>query len=791
MSLPKIILTILFFYCLTSFSQPKNHTISGFIKDSKSKTPIEYASVVLYRLPDTTLLNGVITNHDGAFKLQNVPIGNYLMKINFMGYRQFLSTFEVENSNKQFKDPFLLQQNPNDLEGVEVTSSKMNSTKTTEGYKINLKDSPDAISGSILDVIKQNSMISIDETGNVFLRGNSNVLILLDGMPVNASFLQTISAESLQSIEIITTPDSKNDAEGTAGIINMVSKKEIISGLSGEIALKVAFPFHINGGVQLNFAQPRYNLIFQYHSDYLPEDIQSSIYRELKNSESSVNQIIHNKKIQQIHQMNLLVNYKIDPKTFINLNMNSSIPKIDQTQQITGDELFNTIDNTYHRINEITFKRITFFSTLTLGKIFIKNKQEFSTALSFSRIKGSRPAEYYIDHVLSQKSFGGGAPTNASIQVDYYKPLWKIDKMEMGAKWFYRWNDFNYSFYDYDFFSNNWVFNSIYSNDLQHKEHIISAYLMASDSLSKKLLMKLGARIEYNHSELVQVTIKDTTSYSYISPFPFAMLKYQFNKQNLLVFQLNRRITRPNYPQLNPYINLIDQLTYETGNKNVRPEIVDKVELAYSYTHSKWNLNMNIYSSLTQRFITQVSVITIHNQLALTYVNGNQQWKHGCDLDFTYTPIKWVHIQSGASVFYTKTSGFYNEVNLYTDNLAWKGNLRLTINPWKNGDIQLTGSYLSPTQLPQFSIDEIYYFNLSYSHKLWKNKLLIQLSIVDLFNTQKWVIHSDNHVYKLENISKGETRKVWIGFTYKFNSYKPTKPTKSNGNEEDSGIIRY
>lgn len=141
--------------------------------------------------------------------------------------------------------------------------------------------------------------------------------------------------------------------------------------------------------------------------------------------------------------------------------------------------------------------------------------------------------------------------------------------------------------------------------------------------------------------------------------------------------------------------------------------------------------------------------------------------------------------------FYTKTSGYYYEVNLFTDNLAWKGNLRLTINPWKNGDIQLTGLYLSPTQLPQFSIDEIYYFNLSYSHKLWKNKLLIQLSIVDLFNTQKWVIHSDNQVYKLENISKGETRKFWVGITYKFNSYKPTKPNKSNGNEEDSGIIRY
>lgn len=206
MSMPKIILTILFFFWLTSFSQQTNYSISGIIKDSKSKSPIEYASVVLYHLPDTTLLNGVITNNDGSFKLQNVSKGSYLMKITFMGYHQILFTFEVGKSNKQFQEPFLLQQNPNDLEGVEVTSSKVNRTKTIEGYKINMKDTPDAVSGSILDVIKQNSMIAIDETGNVYLRGNSNLLILLDGMPVNTSFLQTISAESLESLEIITTP---------------------------------------------------------------------------------------------------------------------------------------------------------------------------------------------------------------------------------------------------------------------------------------------------------------------------------------------------------------------------------------------------------------------------------------------------------------------------------------------------------------------------------------------------------------------------------------------------------
>ena len=219
--------------------------------------------------------------------------------------------------------------------------------------------------------------------------------------------------------------------------------------------------------------------------------------------------------------------------------------------------------------------------------------------------------------------------------------------------------------------------------------------------------------------------------------------------------------------------------------------MIDKAEFSYSFVDQRFIFNMNLYSSITQRFITQVSVISNNNQLAITYVNGDKQFKHGSDLDLKIIPNKRFNIQTGLSLFYTQTTGVYNEVDLSSNNLAWKGNVKFNLTPWKKGEFQFAAVYHSPIQLPQFNIEEIYYFNISYTQKLWKDKLLIQLSIIDLLNTQKWVIHSDNLVYSLDNSSKSETRKIWLGITYRFNSYKAPKITIQPTPEEDNGMIKF
>jgi outer membrane receptor protein involved in Fe transport len=311
---------------------------------------------------------------------------------------------------------------------------------------------------------------------------------------------------------------------------------------------------------------------------------------------------------------------------------------------------------------------------------------------------------------------------------------------------------------------------------------------MYSDSLLKKLYYKVGVRLEYNTSDLIQKSINEEIYNHYLFPFPYLLLTRNINKAQSLSLSINRRVTRPTYPQLNPFINVIDQTTYETGNKNLKPEISDKVEINYSLIKEKCQFRSNFYYSSTKDFITQVSLLAPPDNLILTFVNGNRLNKIGSDLDYVYKFNKVFSVNPAISVFYTNSSGYYNEVNLSVNDFAWTGNIKTTIRPDQKTDIQILLNYNSPAALPQFNLSEIYYADIALKRSFLKNKLAISISLNDVFNTRKWIVQSDNNVFRLYNSSKNETRILWIGVTCNINSFK--SKAQNNGTENDNAIIK-
>jgi len=619
----------------------------------------------------------------------------------------------------------------------------------------------------------------------------TNILILIDGVPTTVSTLNSIPASNVENIEIITNPDAKYDAEGTGGIINIVTKRQNISGMSGAATLNYGIYNRVNGGLSLNYSKGIWDIGVNYNGKYEKSDIQSNLTRELYAQNIFVDQEIKSTQINPTHTVAMLLNAKPTKKDIFSLSLKYVCPNLNNTQTITGQQVNDTLPEFYfNRKNDITFSRKTIESTLSYKKIFEKNKNELSFDASFSRTKGSRPAEYYIENELLQKSSGGGAPTNMTIQADYLKSLFKTGKMEFGLKGFSRWNNFNYYFYDLDTNSNQWNLNPAFSNDLEHQEYIYSSYLMYSDSLFKKVYYKIGARVEYNTSELIQKSINDRVYKEYVFPFPYLLIKYNINKTQNVALSVNRRITRPTYPQINPFINVIDQMTYETGNKNLEPEILDKMEFNYSLIKEKFQFKTNIFYSLTKDFITQVSMLSVPDKLILTYVNGDRQNKIGSDFDITYKLNKYISINPGFSIFYTKSTGQYNEIDLSTNNLAWTGNIKTIIEPEKKTEIQLFINYNSPIELPQFNLSEIFYADIAVKRTFFDNKFSVSLTLTDIFNTRNWEINSDNAIYKLNNYSKSETRILWVGLTYNFNSFKGGKAQKNGDNENDGGVIK-
>ncbi len=468
-------LSILLYFLLISnqisFAQANtNYSVSGVLVELDSKEPIEFASVAIYKIPDTVLITGTITNTKGEFILKNLSPGKYIIKSSFVGYQTNSKNIEIFNKSINLSEPIYLESSVLSLNEVQIKATRSEKQINIEKTKINVAQNIASISGNITEILKSQSSVNIDGENNIYIRGNKNILILIDGIPTTVANLNSIPASNVDNIEIITNPDAKYDAEGTGGIINIVTKRQNISGISGATSLNYGIFNKINGGLSLNYSKGIWDIGVNYNGKYEKTDVQSNLTRELYAQNVLVNQNIKSTQINPTHMVAFLLNAKPNNNIF-SFGLKYVSPKFNNIQEITGQQFNDTLPAIlFNRKNDITFSRKTIETTFAYKKIFNKNKNELSFNGSFSRTKGSRPAEYYIENKLLQKSSGGGTPTNMTIQADYLKSLFRTGKMEFGLKAFSRWNSFNYYFYDLNTNSNQWDLKSYFSNNLEHQE---------------------------------------------------------------------------------------------------------------------------------------------------------------------------------------------------------------------------------------------------------------------------------------------------------------------------------
>jgi outer membrane receptor protein involved in Fe transport len=788
----RIICLLVLFYSISIFSFGQTNdvfSVSGTVADSTTNTPIEYASVAIYKINNTTPITGMITNDKGVFVIHNLGKGDYLLKINFMGYKTKSKPFSIRNAPVRLIEPVLLNSSAVSLAEVNVTGKMNEKQVNIEKTRINVSQNISAVSGNVTEVLKSQSSINIDADNNIYLRGNSNILILIDGKPTTVSSLNSIPASNIENIEIVTNPDAKYDAEGTGGIINIITKKSN-TGLNSAITLNYGVNNRINGGISLNYSKGIWDLGLSYNQRYERANITSNLIRQFYEVPTLIEQNIRSRQVNTNHMASMLISARPNNKNIVTFGMNFLTPKLTNNQDILGNQTVGSAPGIFYtRRNEIGWSRKIFESTLSYKKIFEKNKNEISFDAFYSHTKGSRPSDYYINNEYLQKSKAGGAPLNMTFQVDYFKQLYKLGRIETGAKIFSRTNSFTTRFYEKDTLSGDWITNPLLSSDLTHSEYIYSSYLMYSDSLFKKIFYKIGSRVEYNTSDVKQIQTNEEVKYKRLYPFPFLQVKYNINATQNIGLSLTRRVTRPTYPQLMSYIVVIDQMTYETGNKNLVPEIADKIELNHSLIKEKLQIRSNLYYIVTQNYITQISTLPSPQSLIVTYANGDRSDKVGIDLDVTYKIRKSFSVNPGVSVFHVNSTGKYNEIDLSTNNTAWTGNIKTLFKPDAKTEISLLLNYNSPVALPQFRLNRIYYADIGVRRNFFSNKMTMSVTLMDIFNSRKWIIMSDNSVFKLHNDSKTDSRILWLGVTYNFNSFKSVKSQKNEGSESE-GLIK-
>ena len=775
-----ILLTIcLLLISVNLYAQQAKCSVNGRVTDEKNVS-VAYASVAIYK--GTTPISGVITDNEGRFTLKiNQSKEDYQLVIEFIGYTKYSQQIKPDKNNISL-GTITLKEDAIMLEGASVSAKEISQKSSVEHTTINASANLASSKGTAIDILRSASSVSISNN-EISIRGNSNILVLMDGVPTTATDLSTIPAGNIKSIEVITNPDASHDASGTGGIINIVSKKTSIEGLSGIVAANYGFNHFVTANAAISYNKPKASYRFSYNTKYEDDVVNSSLQRKIKSDGYEINQQMQATRYVYNNNIGLGADFRINPRNRLSLDAKCIIPRLNVRQDLCNSIIEDAISSEESRHNDVTWNRENIEGSIAYTHIIKPEVSDISILGSISKIWGHRPSDYYVEGQKTNYSNSGGSPFITALQVDY-KHKFKAGTLAAGAKLTYRRNEIYHKFYELN--GDQEIYSEDLSNDLIHTETVPAAYVMFSYKIGKKFTYKAGLR-----GELSTVTLNsqhNTVDMSKNSFFlaPTLSGTYKLSKEQELSVALSRRVGRPAYPQLNPYMSMVDANTFEQGNMHLNPEQATKLDLSYNLSKGKYNLFVNGYINHTQDFISQITMID-ESRLITTYVNAAYDLKSGIDISFRMNPAKWFNLSFAANTYYSVTDGEFNGAEISNRGLTNNSNITIDFLPWKGGDIQCQYFVTTPQYFPQLTTALTHQMNLGLKQKFMKGKMTASLLLTDVFKTAKWEVSSHNNIFDLTNISTNKSRMLWLGISYNFNSFKQKGVKKA---ENDRSLIK-
>ena len=758
-----VLVTIIF---LLSFlpALGQNSTVGGTVTDD-SGSPMPYVAVMLEK--DGKIIAGSISDDSGKFTVKGTA-GQYTLSAEFIGYEKFARTISLV-PGKNDAGTITLKESVQNIGEVTVVAKADAKKSSVEHTSINAEASMAGSKGSVLDILRTASSVHVTADGDISVRGNSNILVLLDGVPTTMTDLAALPSANVSSVDIITNPDARYDAEGTGGIINIVSKKQTATGLSGMAGANYGFNHYFNGNLALSCNRPKTSWRFNYNTKYEDDVINGYLHRRFVSNGNSTTQLIGSEKTTFNTNIGLGATFRIDKKNTLGTNVKLAIPRLNTVQVFHNTYQAGGTSREENRYSDISWNRENIDAGLNWRHIMTPDASEFTVAANVSKIWGHRPSYYYLEGQPVNKSVSGGSPLNSSVQTDF-KFTGAHGVLETGAKVSFRRNAQNSDFYRYD--AGVWAPDMTYSTDLIHQEYIPAAYVLFTSKAAGQFSYKAGLRAEYSIVTLHSDKDRLDTTDGDLFLAPTLSGTYRISESQSLSLAYSRRIGRPTYPQLNPYMSMIDASTFEQGNMNLKPEKSDNVDLAYSFKADGFSVFADMYLNHTSDYITQVSELTA-DILLMTYINAKSDVRSGLDLSLSVTPARWFDATLSANTFFVDTRGEFESTDI--DNSGWSNNSNLLLNflIGSGTSIQLQYFVSTPQYYPQFTTAFSHYMDIGLKHNF--KTVTVTARLTDVFDTNRWEIHSDNRVFSLDNNSHGKSRMFWLGVSYNFNAFKQQK----------------
>ena len=796
-------------------STVKTGTITGMVFDANLNQPIPYVTVSLITANEKTL-TGTITDENGSFKIDKIPVGTYTMRIQFIGYETYNKQLVVKDSN-DFIDlgKILLKETTTELEGVEVIAEVSSIQQKVDRKVITIGKDLAAV-GTASELMVGIPSVSVDpQSGAISLRGNENVPVMVDGKLSNipaAQLLKQIPSSAIKAIELITNPSAKYNPEGMSGIINIILHKNQLVGFNGSLSSNWSKEINskFNSSLNLNYRNGKFNVFGNYSNNISKNNNHGNINRPNDFSEQlfafSDDRESHIFKVG----MDVYINDKNTVSVFTSQNpANSGTDGTTRTFYDKDPSKNDILLNGAHGDNHSTQYNLNY----TLD--FNKEGSNIELEIDHNTFEDESPVffKYPNDNTKDYKDDNTTNRERTTINLDYVNPLTENSKLELGAE--------TRLFNTLIFFSS--TGESLNSQQMlvpapdtkfDYTRDIYSLYATYGKNF-EKWTYQLGLRAEQvSVSAIANETLTSGTRETTISPFkndytelyPSLFLTYSPTDKNTYQFSYSRRIDRPGINQVNPIKEWSTQLVSSYGNKELLPQLTNSFEINYTRKLKKGTVTGGVFYRLISDEINRALFVdrtdVKSGRLILTHDNFDDTFAYGLEFSTNYRPYTWWSINGSFDLFSQSQEGIAERLRVPTDqatandiirevneveNVAYNFRMYNSFTATKKLSFTAFMFYRGKNKNLQFDVLPMYFVNLGARLSVLKGKGTVNIGFNDVFDTMRF--RFDGRLpYNQVGAFHWESRTVQLGFNYRFGSGKyQAKSRRQRQNDEKSG----
>ena len=798
-----LLITFITFGTLHAFVDPteKPGNIYGSVTDKVLNEPLPYVTVVVKDL-NGEIITGAVTDDAGKFEIHKIPEGKSQVIIQYIGYKVFTTEINITKGNEDiYLGNILLEEDIASLDEVNIVAERSTIEQRLDKKVINVGKDLSTAGPTASDIMNNLPTVSIDQqTGELSMRGNGNVRVMVDGKLSNipvAQLLKQIPSSSIKQIELITNPSAKYNPEGMSGLINIILHKNVNVGFNGIASVGLTYRENakFNAGLDMNYRNGKFNFYANLSNNVSKHENDGLITRSLNNSKEVIHFLDDSKSNLFKVGMDYYLNEKNTISFFTNQNLyegkgdgSSTIFYLDQPS-LNQQQLFyfanENVSSQYNFDYKVNFEKAdhsleleadyNIFSNETIGKY---------------KFRGASPLENFSDNDETDRN-------QLTVNLDYVNPISESIKIEAGAEARLFETTIDYASNGKSYNANGELTDTP-STRFEYVRDIYSLYATFGKTY-EKWSYQLGARVE-NVSVKADTNKVRAFTNDYFQVYPSAFVTYSPSEKNQYQLSYSRRVDRPGLDQVNPIREFSTPLISSFGNINLEPQFTNSIEANYTRNFEVGSFTGGLFYRLVDNEINRAILIDRTNldRSILTFQNFSSTDLYGIELSSNYKPTKWWSFNTSFELYKQTQKGitetFENATGtptvddiitqvVETDNVAWNVRMSNNFTVTKNLTLSGFGLYRAKNKGIQFESEPLYFVNLGARYSLWEGRGTFSINYNDVFNSMKFAF-SGNTPYPQSGEFKNESNTIYVGLAYRFggSNYR----AKSRKNRDDN-----